>query len=99
MRSPTLPFLVLALLGLFSLGASCNGGPEATQGKAASGPKIEKLDRVETGSLTEGERRTWVELVNEQLSPCGEPVSVAQCVAEARSCSACVPAARYLVRL
>jgi protein-disulfide isomerase len=92
--------LVLALLGLFSLGASCNGGPEATpQGKAASGPKIEKLDRVETSSLTEGERRSWVELVNEQLSPCGEPVSVAQCVAEGRSCSACVPAARYLVRL
>ena len=62
-------------------------------------PKIEKLDRVDTSSLTDGERRTWVELVNEQLSPCGEPVSVAQCVAESRACGACVPAARYLVRL
>ena len=99
MRSPTLPFLVLALLGLFSLGASCNGGPEATPGQTPGAPKIEKLDRVETSSLTDSERRTWVELVNEQLSPCGEPVSVAQCVAEARACSACVPAARYLVRL
>jgi protein-disulfide isomerase len=99
MRSPTLPFLVLALLGLFSLGASCNGGPEAAPGQASGAAKIEKLDSVETSALTDGERRTWVELVNAQLSPCGEPVSVAQCVAESRACSACVPAARYLVRL
>jgi len=89
----------LALLGLFSLGASCNGGKEASPGQAADAAKIEKLPQVETSSLTDGERRTWVELVNEQLSPCGDPVSVAQCVAESRACGACVPAARYLVRL
>ncbi|MFT3922567.1 MAG: thioredoxin domain-containing protein [Myxococcales bacterium] len=100
MRSPTLPFLVLALLGLFSLGASCNGGKDPGPGQtSASAAKIEKLPQVETGGLTDGERRTWVDLVNEQLSPCGDPVSVAQCVSEARSCSSCVPAARYLVRL
>ncbi len=100
MRSPTVPFLVLAmLLGLFSLGASCNGGSESASNATKSNPKIEKLERVDVSALTEGERRTWIELVNEQLSPCGEPVSVAQCVAEARNCSACVPAARYLVRL
>ena len=57
MRSPTLPFLVLALLGLFSLGASCNGAPEATPGQTTGAAKIEKLDRVETSSLTDGERR------------------------------------------
>jgi protein-disulfide isomerase len=102
MRSSSLTLLSFALLGLFSLGASCNGGTNegTTQGgENAASTRIEKLDRVDTAALTDGERRTWVELVNEQLSPCGEPVSVAVCVAEARSCGACVPAARYLVRL
>jgi protein-disulfide isomerase len=100
MRSPSLPILILALLGLFSLGASCNGGRQPESPEQATAPaKIEKLERVETNVLTDGERRSWVDLVNEQLSPCGEPVSVAQCVAENRACGTCVPAARYLVRL
>lgn len=101
MRTPSLPILVLALLGLFSLGASCNGGGREVG--AATAPEttaqIEKLDSVDTSVLTDGERRTWVGLVNELLSPCGEPVSVAQCVSESRACGTCVPSARYLVRL
>ena len=38
-------------------------------------------------------------MVNELLSPCGEPVSVARCIAEGRKCKKCVPAARYVARL
>jgi protein-disulfide isomerase len=99
MRSSSLPLVLLALLGTFSLGASCNTkqdpGPTAgpTQGK------LEKLEQVDTSALTDNERRVWSELVNTQLSPCGEPVSVAQCVSEKRACNSCVPAARYLSRL
>jgi protein-disulfide isomerase len=104
MRPFPFPIIALALMGLFSVGASCNTGREAeAAGKdgpqPAAAQKIEKLERVDTSSLTDTERRTWVDLVNELLSPCGEPVSVAQCVAESRACSACVPGARYLVRL
>ncbi|MEY4509043.1 MAG: hypothetical protein RLZZ450_1165 [Pseudomonadota bacterium] len=126
MRSFSLRLLSLALLGLFSLGASCNNGQESAkrtgepgaEGKSsaegkpsalAQGPadstkpakssKVEKLDRVDTSALTEPERRTFFELVNDVLSPCGDPVSVAVCVAESRACGACVPSARYLVRL
>lgn len=102
MRSPSLTLILFALLGLFSLGASCNGATNEANtqsGESAASTKIEKLDRVDTAELTDSERRLWTELVNEQLSPCGEPVSVAICVAEARACGACVPAARYLVRL
>jgi protein-disulfide isomerase len=103
--------LSLALLGLFSLGASCNNGKETpkSQGEtsdtkadspaAAKSTKYESLDRVDTSSLTDPERRSFVEIVNEVLSPCGEPVSVAQCVAESRACGACVPSARYVARL
>lgn len=111
MRASSLPFsrgprllrippgvLLLAVLGMFSLGASCNtkqeqGGSQGTQ------TRIEKLEQVDTSGLTDSERKVWIELANGQLSPCGEPVSVAQCVAERRACSSCVPAARYLVRL
>jgi predicted DsbA family dithiol-disulfide isomerase len=113
MRSHSLPLLSLALLGLFSLGASCNHGRETPNGestpaleakgdapKGASGrPKIESLDKVDTSMLTGPEKRSFLEIVNEVLSPCGEPVSVAQCVAESRACGACVPSARYVARL
>lgn len=96
---PALPLLVL-----FSLGASCNGGTApgetaADSKEPAQAAKIEKLANVDTTVLTDGERRVWVDLTNDLLSPCGEPVSVARCVSEARACGACVPAARYLVRL
>jgi hypothetical protein len=99
MRSSSLPFVLLALLGMFCLGASCNTkqAPAPTGGSAQA--RVEKLEQVDTSQLTDGERKVWSDLVNTQLSPCGDPVSVAQCVAERRACGACVPAARYLVRL
>jgi protein-disulfide isomerase len=112
MRSLSLS-LILVLLGLFSLGASCKNGqekreaekaaPEAAskqEGKPARAvERIEKLERIDTSALTDAERRTFFDLANDQLSPCGEPVSLARCVSEARTCGTCVPAARYLVRL
>jgi len=99
------------LIGLaaLSIGASCSGarsgestGPGNGGGSNSSparGSRIERLDAVDLSELTAAERRIWVDLVNEQLSPCGEPVSVARCVAERRACRKCVPAARYLARL
>jgi predicted DsbA family dithiol-disulfide isomerase len=107
MRAHSLPMLSLALLGLFSLGASCDHGKETpasgtaveAKGDTPKSSKIESLDKVDTSILTAPEKRTFLEIANEVLSPCGEPVSVAQCVAEARACNACVPSARYLARL
>lgn len=104
MRSLSLRLLLLPLLGLFSLGASCNGAQEAAKGQndpgaAAKSARIENVPNVDTSALTDGERRMFVDLVNDLLSPCGEPVSVAKCVVEARACNLCVPAARYTARL
>lgn len=107
MRSSALGALVI-VLGLMSLGASCSGGSddEGDPGQGGErpepqeeGPRVESLEAVDVSELTRAERRVWVELINDQLSPCGEPISVGQCVAEERSCRSCVPAARYLVRL
>jgi protein-disulfide isomerase len=103
MRSLSFRLLLLPLLGLFSLGASCNESQPSAKGQegapSARSAQIEKLPQVDTSALTDGERRQWVDLVNDLLSPCGEPVSVAKCVAESRSCRSCVPAARYVNRL
>lgn len=99
MRSSSLPFVLLALLGTFSLGASCNTKQEPGPSAGPAQGKIEKLEQVDISALTDNERRVWSDLVNTQLSPCGEPVSVAQCVTEKRACGSCVPAARYLSRL
>jgi protein-disulfide isomerase len=104
MRSLSLRLLLLPLLGLFSLGASCNGnqqvqGQQEPSKRTQAEQQIEKLPQVDTSALTDAERRQWADLVNDLLSPCGEPVSVAKCVAESRACRSCVPAARYVVRL
>ena len=99
MRSSSVPIVLLALLGMFSLGASCNTKQDSGPAAAPAQGKIEKLEQVDTSALTDNERRVFSELVNAQLSPCGEPVSIAQCVNEKRACNSCVPAARYVARL
>ncbi|MCA9582182.1 MAG: thioredoxin domain-containing protein [Myxococcales bacterium] len=102
------PSAVLVLLAIQSLGASCGNkdgaastAPSGAQGAAAApaGERVESLASVDVSSLTDRERSQWVDLINDRLSPCGEPVSVGRCVAEERKCGTCVSAARYLARL
>lgn len=95
----------LTLCLSLTLGASCSGGrgdavPEANDPESPpEGVRVESLEQVDSSELSRSEKRVWVELINDQLSPCGEPISVGRCVAEERACRTCVPAARYLVRL
>ena len=105
MNRPRLIRCSLVLSCVVCLGASCDSGsrsaqtPAAASEGAAQGERISELPGVDTDELTDAEKELWATLVNEQLSPCGEPVSVARCVADKRSCGACVTAARYVVRL
>ncbi len=56
------------------------------------------LPAVDTKDLSPREEAQWSLHVTELLSPCKDvPVSVAKCVQEKRECSACKPAADYLV--
>lgn len=101
--------LTLSLLAFVSTGASCSGGESGggagggTSGgdpTAGSAPDITEIPGVELSELTTGERRIWAGLVNDLLSPCGEPVSVARCATTSGGgCRTCVPAARYVARL
>ena len=75
---------------------------EAPQNKPAANASkepIRSLPQVDTRSLDSFGAGIWIDMVNELLSPCGEPVSVARCIAESRKCKRCVQAARYVVRL
>ncbi len=87
--------LVLSACASSTQGASTPADRSAKPG----GTRIESLEHVDTAELTDAEKAQWVDLVNDQLSPCGDPISVAKCVATHNKCGACVTAARYLVRL
>ncbi|RYZ09149.1 MAG: hypothetical protein EOO73_05140 [Myxococcales bacterium] len=57
------------------------------------------LPGVDTSTLTSREKSEWSRFVSELRSPCADqPVSVAQCVSEARACKACAPAAKALAK-
>lgn len=105
MRLRCTSVVALCALCLVSLGASCDGGQQseptagATHVDAPPADAIDSLQGVDTSQMTDAERQTWVVLVNEVLSPCGQPVSVARCVQEGGTCGACVTAARYVARV
>lgn len=57
------------------------------------------LTGVDTSALTGREKADWSRYVSDLLAPCpDQPVSLAQCVQENRSCKQCVPAASFLVK-
>lgn len=106
MRSAGSKSWVIVLLSSLCLGASCDSGRKdpaenspADPAGATGAPAVTALPQVDVAQLTDAERDVWISLINQQLSPCGEPVSVGRCVAERVACSRCVPAARYLSRL
>jgi hypothetical protein len=71
------------LSSVICVGVGCEGGRKpgaqaaSPTAESASGDPIEQLPGVDTSELTDTEVETWVALVNGQLSPCGDPVSVA----------------------
>ena len=71
----------------------------STPAPVESNEPIKSLPQVDVSALDSFSQRIWLDMVNELLSPCGDPVSVARCVAENRKCKRCVPAARYVARL
>ncbi len=75
------------------------GSTEIKPAAKASKEPVRSLPEVDTSALDDFAEGIWIDMVNELLSPCGEPVSVARCVAEKRKCGKCVPAARYVARL
>ena len=83
-------------------GSTCHGSSNEG-GEAAKDPGDSVADvsfpGVDTSMLTTRERHEYSTYVTELLSPCSNvPVSIAQCIKENRSCTKCVPAAKYVLK-
>ncbi|HEY3237239.1 MAG TPA: thioredoxin domain-containing protein [Polyangiaceae bacterium] len=90
----------VAALGFLNFqGTTCRSPGQSEGGAAPSQTtKVVTLEGVDTSELTTREKHEWSSYVSELLAPCAsQPVSLEQCVREKRSCTACVPAARYLM--
>ncbi|MFW6067106.1 MAG: DsbA family protein [Myxococcota bacterium] len=106
---PVRALLFACVSGLFALGASCDDGPadEAGSSKgqgASTGGDAQRVDVDALGvaavdDMGETDRERYGALVNELLSPCGQPVSLARCVTRGGECAECKPAATYVARL
>jgi hypothetical protein len=96
-RSLSLNLAALCLAGCSGTHGSAPGAADSKT--AAHAPRIESVPQVDASQLTDAEKTLWVDLINDQLSPCGDPISIARCATEQRKCGACVTAARYLSRL
>jgi protein-disulfide isomerase len=87
---------ILAAAALLA-GSTCSK-PDTGEVKPAAAPEV-SLKGVDTSPLTPRERREWAAQVSEVLAPCPElPLSIAQCVSEARPCKTCLPAAQFFLK-
>src|SRR5688572_2506606 len=77
---------------------SPKGPPPVEESSAEGSSTPAQLPGVDISALTPREQAKWREYVGELLAPCpDQPVSIARCVSEARACSSCTPAAKFLV--
>lgn len=87
--------------------AGCHSGKQdevATPGKPRESAASASADEgavpgLDTSELTDHEQGTLAQLLQEQLSPCGDPMPLLDCAKAPGNCGACVPAARYVARL
>ncbi len=111
MSRPQLTFAFVFVFGALGLGASCrNTGPrnqpQADAGRAptreaatvAAGPAVSEVPGLDLTSLNATERETFWAVANDELSPCGDPHSIAACARDRVACRACMPALRFLAR-
>ena len=105
MRPFSYSIFFAATLSLVSVGASCGDDSSSTEivpepSESAGGDSASvDLPGVDLSELTRTEQRLFRTVVDDTLSPCGEPVSLAECVSEGRDCAKCRPAAKFVHRL
>src|SRR5437879_2255529 len=89
--------VALILASMAGCGASCKNGK--TEPTTVEEGAIVDLPGVDTSSLIVSEKRTFSKVVQEYMSPCGDPVTLEVCVKESRPCTRCLPAAQAAARL
>ncbi|MEZ4390901.1 MAG: thioredoxin domain-containing protein [Polyangiales bacterium] len=98
------------VLGGLGMGASCRNNraqPQPTQEAADAAPaaptpppsgNVTQVDGLDLSELSAAERETLWAIANEELSPCGDPHSLAVCARDRLACRSCLPALRFLAR-
>ncbi len=80
-------------------GSTCGKSSENPTKEPGPDVPIVVLEGVDTGALTQREKKEWSSYVSEFISPCPSvPVPIAQCVQGKRDCAKCVPAAKYVMK-
>ena len=105
-RTAIVGVLCLASTALVSAGCGCDKVEEETNrpistAQAEAPAPVQSVPQVDLSEFDPASKQMWVDLANELLSPCHEPVSVARCVAEKRNMSkmcACCQVHRTLGR-
>jgi protein-disulfide isomerase len=75
-----------------------SGGPSAAP-PAGSGVAQTALKKLAVPGLTSRENNELQTQLGKLTAPCGEPISLAVCIAEDRACKACVPAGKWIGKL
>jgi thiol-disulfide isomerase/thioredoxin len=97
------------LLGSLGMGASCRNNRAGTQvqpeADAAAAPRaaptggtVTEINGLDLAELSSAEREAFWAIANEELSPCGDPHSIAVCARDRLACRTCLPALRFLAR-
>lgn len=98
------------VLGSLAIGASCRNNraatssqPEAADASAPRAPQapsgtVTEVQGLDLGELSSAERESFWAIANEELSPCGDPHSIAACARDRLPCRTCLPALRFLAR-
>jgi protein-disulfide isomerase len=111
MSNGRLAWALVLLVGGLGLGASCrqnrNGrapdaagaaprGAHTDVAAATSPPEITAVSGLDLAALGASEQETFWRVANDELSPCGDPHSLAQCGRDRLPCRSCMPALRFL---
>lgn len=103
------------LFGALGLGASCRNNnttptptpatqettptPGTTAAVGGGSDMVTEVRGLDLAALSSSERETFWAVANDELSPCGDPHSLAVCGRDRLSCRTCVPALNFLARL
>ena len=101
---------VMLVFAAFGLGASCNrhgtnGGTvaspdvhgETRQAPPPNSAQVTDVPGIDLAALSQAERELFWAVANDELSPCGDPHSLAMCGRD-HTCNSCIPALRFLSR-
>ena len=97
------------VLGGLAIGASCRNNRATTsnaESADASAPRpapansgvVTEVPGLDLSELSSAERESFWAIANEELSPCGDPHSIATCARDRLPCRTCLPALRFLAR-